>query len=83
MKSDKQNFGDDKRTVADMNVEGMPWYISKEAYQKHTDIKSLALTKEERRAMFKAMVSAMVPITVIVVISAFVIFLFLDLVWLS
>ncbi|MEG0012987.1 MAG: hypothetical protein RR324_00775 [Cellulosilyticaceae bacterium] len=83
MDENKQDFKDDKRTIASMNVEGMPWYIGKDTYQKHVDIQSLSLTKEERRAMFWAMVSAMIPIVVIIIIGAFSAFLFLDLVWLS
>lgn len=81
--SNKQNFQDDNRTVASMNVEGMPWYISKDSYQKQVDMRSLHLTREERRAMFWAMVSAMIPITVIITIGAFAAFLFLDWFWLS
>lgn len=83
MKKIEQNFNDDNRTIANMNVEGMPWYIGKGAYQKQIDVKSLGLTKGERRAMFWALVSTMIPITVIITIGAFLTFLFLDFVWLS
>lgn len=83
MKKDKQDFEDDQRTIASMNVEGMPWYISKEAYKTHVNVKALDLTKGERRAMFWAVVSSMVPITAVLAIVSFLTLLFLDIFWLS
>lgn len=78
----KTEFVDDGRTIANMNVEGLPWYISKEAYKSQTQLQELHITKEERRAMIRAAIGMMIPMLVIITLSFFGVFLFLDLVWL-
>ncbi|MGL4738735.1 MAG: hypothetical protein ACRCW2_14880 [Cellulosilyticaceae bacterium] len=78
----KTEFVDDGRTIANMNVEGLPWYISKDAYQTKSQLQELHLTKEERRAMIWAAMSMMIPILVVVTLSFFGVFLFLDIFWL-
>lgn len=83
MEKDEQDFTDDQRTVASMNVEGMPWYISKEAYKTHVNVQALGLTKGERRAMFWAIVSTMIPVTIVIAVVSFLTLLFLDIFWLS
>lgn len=74
---------DDSRTIADMNVEGMPWYIGKKASQNQKQIQKLDLTKEERRAMFRGMVEAMVPIAALAVGLFTAAYLFLYFIWLK
>ena len=46
----KEQFVDDGRTIADMNVDGMPWRARK---AKSTD--QPTLSKEERRVIIKEM----------------------------
>lgn len=48
-------------TVADMNVEGMPWYKNPEERKKEEEIHGLSLTKEEKKAMIKGAYKAMMP----------------------
>ena len=48
-------------TVANMNVEGMPWYKSPESKKRAKEINSLNLSKSERRAMIKGAFAAMLP----------------------
>lgn len=88
----KEPFYDDGRTIASMNVPGMPWNgggpLEKPSTQKiHEEPRKpmgdLMLTKEEKRAMCKGALAAVVPIAAIFALAYFGIFLFLDLVWLS
>lgn len=79
----KAEFIDDNRTVANMNVEGLPWYISKDAYKTQTQLQELHITKEERRAMLVGAMAMMVPILVVITLAFFAVFLFLDIVWLG
>lgn len=73
---------DDNRTIADMNVEGMPWYINKKAKHNQRQVQRLDLSREERRAMFMGLVEAMVPIMLIGVGMFTAAYLFLYFVWL-
>ena len=76
---EKKEFVDDGRTIADMNVDGFSWYNK----NKPKDPKDqIYLTRKERRAIFRAMVSKMLPIAIISLI-AFVMSYFLIKLWLS
>ena len=48
-------------TVADMNVDGMPWYRDAETKQQDQEMEDLQLTKAEARAMIKGAYQAMMP----------------------
>ena len=48
-------------TVANMNVDGMPWYKSPESRKHADEINGLKLSKGERRAMIKGAFVAMLP----------------------
>lgn len=48
-------------TVANMNVDGMPWYRSPEEQKDCENMRGVGLTKEERRAMIKGAYKAMLP----------------------
>ena len=56
-KKKKREFIDDGRTVADMNVEGMPWYRGKN----YDPQKAPKLTRKEKFAVFKGSFIAMLP----------------------
>ena len=62
-KEEKKNGVDEYAdfTVADMNVEGMPWYKSPESKKRADDMNSLKLSRSERRAMIKGAYSALMP----------------------
>ena len=75
----KEEYKDDGRTIADMNVEGFSWYNK----NKPRDPKNqIYLTKKERRAIFQAMVSKMIPIAIIALVALTLSFLLIKL-WLS
>ena len=64
----KQNKKTDARhdefedvTVAEMNVDGMPWYKDKAEKKKEDELESLNISKAEQRAMIKGAYSAMFP----------------------
>lgn len=76
-----KNVDDDNRTIADMNISGMPWYTDKAS-----DIKTyekLELTKQEKKAMFIGILSSMLPIAITIILGFTALYLFLDLVWLK
>ena len=57
----KQEEELDDRTVADMNVEGMPWYRDAETKKRDKERAELKVTQSERRAMMKGAFAAMLP----------------------
>lgn len=62
MKKKKDNFDEYKDvTVADMNVEGMPWYEAPEKKEKSKKLKEQSITKSEQRAMIKGAYAAFMP----------------------
>jgi hypothetical protein len=78
-KDRKEEYKDDGRTIADMNVEGFSWYNK----NKPRDSKNqIYLTRKERRAIFQAMVSKMIPIAIIALVALTLSFLLIKL-WLS
>ena len=48
-------------TVANMNVEGMPGYVSEEEKKQSAEMHGLKITSSERRAMIKGAYRAMLP----------------------
>ena len=55
-KRKRDEFEDDGRTIADMNVDGMPWYLEKR--EKQPEQEKIELTKEEGRAMMGGILKA-------------------------
>lgn len=87
----KQTFVDDGRTIANMNVPGMPWHLdgpkvstdNGERQQEEHALAEIELTKGERRAMVKGAILAVLPIATIFAVAYLLIFLFIDFIWLS
>ena len=50
-KRKREEFEDDGRTIADMNVDGMPWYLEKR--EKQPEQEKIELTKEEGGAVLR------------------------------
>ena len=60
-KRKREEFEDDGRTIADMNVDGMPWYLEKK--EKQPEPEKIELTKEESRAMMAGILKATLLVT--------------------
>lgn len=60
-KRQREEFEDDGRTIADMNVDGMPWYLEKK--EKQPEPEKIELTKEESRAMMGGILKATLLVT--------------------
>lgn len=59
MAKQKKSFeGDDGRVVANMNVDGMPWYMRAERKKKQENNELDDLTKEETKAIIGGTVKA-------------------------
>ena len=73
--------GDDGKTVVNMNVDGMPWYVPKRKSTETAGTESYQMTKEEFRAYKWAAVKAGLTITLVfgVVFGLFI--AFCDFVW--
>ena len=82
MKKRKEIPGDDGKTVVDMNVEGMPWYVPKRRNTQETDgTEPYQMTREEFRAYKWAAVKAGLLI-VLVFGAVFGLFIaFCDFIW--
>ena len=76
-KKQKPEFVDDGRTFANMDYENITGYKSKEERQKHEELRSLNLSKKERRALYKASMAQFLPAFLCFVAAFSLIFLVL------
>ncbi|HEY8395868.1 MAG TPA: hypothetical protein VIK96_03730 [Bacilli bacterium] len=79
-KKKKKEFQDSGVTIADMNVEGMPWYRSKKEQKLAKELKDLNITPKERRAMIRGAYRAYLPLLLFILLGyvlAFVLIYFL------
>lgn len=82
-KNKKKYSDDDGRTIANMNVDGMPWYQpnKEEDDAKKKKIEELKITRKEKRAMIWGAYLAYLPMF-LVCIAAFTIVMILIYLWL-
>ena len=82
MKNPKQYDDDDGRTIANMDVDGMPWYLRRGAARNQAarspEQEPLQLSKEEKFEVFKGALAAMLLIIAVFVVTFFLFILFLD-----
>lgn len=80
----KQYDDDDGRTIANMNVDGMPWYEpNKEDKEKRRKrMEELKISRKEKRAMIMGAYLAYLPMF-LCIIAAFTITTLLIYLWLS
>lgn len=76
---------DDGHVIADMNVEGMPWYSRQrrkdEREARRAEFRALNMTPKERRAMILGAIGAILPWLLLYALIFFLVFLLLDLLW--
>lgn len=60
-KKQKPEFVDDGRTIANMDYENITGYKSAEERKKHEELRSLNLSKRERKALYKASMAQFLP----------------------
>lgn len=74
----REKFVDDGRTVANMNVEGMPWYAPTAQKNKAGGKESepLTLSRKEKTAMMKGVMAAalLVALVFVAVFALFILF---------
>lgn len=82
-KNKKKYDDDDGRTVANMNVDGMPWYQpnKEENDKKRKKIEELKLSRKEKRAMIMGAYLAYLPMF-LCALAAFSIVILLIYIWL-
>lgn len=81
-KKRKQYGDDDGRTVADMNVEGMPWYVPKREKPAAGD-DGPELDPAQKRAAMRGMLAAALVIAGVFVVGALLFILFCLFIWLK
>ena len=83
-KKKKEYEDDDGRTVANMNVDGMPWYEEnkEENDEKRRKMMELRLSHKEKFAMYMGAVTAFLPM-LLVAAAAFTIVMILIAIWLG
>jgi len=80
MAKKKEIFEDDGRTIADMNVDGMPWYVQKREKPQEQEADPLHLTRKEKWAMMGGVMKATMLVTLVFGLAFFLFILFLVLV---
>lgn len=81
-KHDRVYDDDDGHVIADMNIEGMPWY-KKDRMPKPSSQEPVELTKEERRAITAGMLKAAFLVVGIIIAVYLLFILFCLYVWLK
>ena len=80
----KPSFVDDGRTIANMNVEGMPWYSEqKNKPENKGENDFMDLTFKEKRAMMRGILGAALLIAALFLLVFFLFILFCSYVWLK
>lgn len=59
----RKKFVDDGRSIADMNIEGFSWYVSKHWKKEQNELVNLKLSKKELKAMILGAFSVVLPMT--------------------
>lgn len=76
---EKKKVDDSGITIANMNVEGLPWYNS---FKSQGDKEPIHLTRGEQKALFKAIFKELIPLVACCSIVFFLVYLGLDIFWL-
>ena len=74
-------FEDDGRTIADMNVDGMPWYVQKRERPVASESEPLELSRKEKWAMMGGILKATILVTLAFGLGFFLFILFCVLVF--
>ena len=72
---------DDGRTIADMNVDGLPWYVKGDENRTADGRQHEQMTDEELRAYRFAALKASLLVAVIFIGAFFIFLLFCDFIW--
>lgn len=82
-KSKKESFIDDGRVIANMNVEGMPWYRAMPGKVSHPEGENepIELTRKEKAAMMSGVMGAALLIAFIFITVFTLFLLFCVFVW--
>lgn len=75
----KDDFEDDGRTIADMNVDGMPWYEPNRRDPESTE--KIELSREEQRWMIGGALKAALLVGAVFGIVYFLFLLFCTKIW--
>lgn len=80
-KKKKQYDDDDGRTVANMNVDGMPWYLERANKSSGNNDSGMNMSKSEERAMLRGVILATLAVTGVFVLGGLLFVLFCTNIW--
>jgi hypothetical protein len=80
-KRKKEEFIDDGRTIANMNVDGMPWYIDEAKRKKTESEPPMQLSRKERRAMLTGIMAAVLLVGLVFAVAILLFILFCIHIW--
>ena len=79
----KRDLEDDGRVIADMNVEGTPWYVPKNIGEQGSNSSESNLTPKETFHLISGALTAGLIIGMIFVLGCFLFILFCTNIWLK
>lgn len=80
-KKPKQKFVDDGRVIASMDSEYITGYKSRKSRENRKAIREANLTRKERWAIYKAALSAVLPVFCMFIAALLIVLLFLYFFW--
>ena len=81
-KKNTEGFEEDSgQVIANMNVDGMPWYNKRETAQIPGSTEKVPMTREERRAYILAAIRSGLLILLVFAVVFFLFLLFCDTIW--
>lgn len=82
MKKRREYDDDDGRQIADMNVDGMPWYVRKSSPASESNgSEPVHLTREEKLSLYGGILKAVLLVSAAFVGVYFLVILFLTRIW--
>ena len=82
MKKRREYDDDDGRQIADMNVDGMPWYLRKSSPSSDSqNNEPVDLTREERFSLYGGILKAVLLVSAAFVGVYFLVIFFLTRIW--
>jgi len=83
MKKKKEKFVDDGRVIANMDDPSINGYKSKKEHDKQRELRELDMSREERRAIYRAAFSQFMPVFGMFIASLLIVILLLYFFWMN
>lgn len=81
MKKRREYDDDDGRTIANMNVDGMPWYVPKQKNSESSDSEPVYLSGKEKLSMYFGVLKAVALVSGVFILGYLLVILLLTRIW--